>query len=130
MSDDRIREMMDSLFLSGALEVSAVDENGEILYSFTNKLKEIDPYLEQLSEYTPITLGTIPVTYYDTETEAVEHRSKVDNLLNLITKMEVDSVAQSDSVCSSPAYDPNECLSNEESLWMSVEKVLRAVELN
>ena len=38
MNDDQIIE---ELILAGALEASAVSETGELLYSFTNKLKDI-----------------------------------------------------------------------------------------
>jgi hypothetical protein len=38
---------IEHLILEGGIEVSAVDENGELLYSFTDKLKEVDPKLYQ-----------------------------------------------------------------------------------
>jgi hypothetical protein len=38
-------DIIDELILSGALEASAVDENGEMLYSFTQKLKDVNPTL-------------------------------------------------------------------------------------
>jgi hypothetical protein len=38
-------EWIERLILEGGIEVSAVDENGELLYSFTDKLKEVDPKL-------------------------------------------------------------------------------------
>ena len=49
------------------------------------KLEETDPYAEQIDEEC-ITedLGPIPVTIYDTETQAIEHRSTVANLLKQI----------------------------------------------
>ena len=38
--------VIDKLILEGALEIGGIDvENGEILYNFTNKLKEIMPEL-------------------------------------------------------------------------------------
>lgn len=48
MNDDQIIE---ELILAGALEASAVSETGELLYSFTNKLKDINPdlYREHLN---------------------------------------------------------------------------------
>jgi len=39
-------EMFDDLILSGALEVSGIDiDTGEILYNFTDKIKDIHPKL-------------------------------------------------------------------------------------
>lgn len=39
-------ENIDDLILAGAIEVAAVDSNtGELLYQFTDKLKEINPEL-------------------------------------------------------------------------------------
>lgn len=42
---NRDDEWIEKLILEGALEVSAVDENGELLYQFTDKLQEVDPLL-------------------------------------------------------------------------------------
>lgn len=36
-------EFIDHLILNGALEPGSVNENGEILFSFTEKLREVDP---------------------------------------------------------------------------------------
>ena len=36
-------EFFDNLILQGAMEFSGVDQDGEILYAFTNKLPEVDP---------------------------------------------------------------------------------------
>jgi hypothetical protein len=48
-SDDKIEE----LILSGALEVSGIDiDTGEMLYNFTDKLKDINPELfKDMSDY-------------------------------------------------------------------------------
>lgn len=42
---ERDEEWIEKLILEGALEISAVDENGEFLYQFTDKLQEVDPKL-------------------------------------------------------------------------------------
>lgn len=43
---DREKEIMDRLLVSGAVEMAGVDsETGEILYHFTDKLKEVMPEL-------------------------------------------------------------------------------------
>lgn len=36
-------EFIDHLILNGALEPGSVNEDGEMLFSFTEKLKEVDP---------------------------------------------------------------------------------------
>lgn len=42
-------DFLDSLILEGALEPTAIDsDSGEILYSFTDKLKEVDPMMYKL----------------------------------------------------------------------------------
>lgn len=43
--DDKEQKIIDMLVLSGALEMSGISESGEILYNFTNKLKEVMPDL-------------------------------------------------------------------------------------
>jgi DNA repair exonuclease SbcCD ATPase subunit len=53
------------------------------------KKNEDDPYADQLIENACVSAGTRPVTHYDTEAEAVEHRTVVDNLEKAIaTKAE------------------------------------------
>lgn len=42
---DKDDNWIEKLILDGAIEVAGVDENGELLYSFTEKLKQIDPKL-------------------------------------------------------------------------------------
>jgi len=57
------------------------------------KQNESDPYAEQISETDALeTLGTLPKTIYDTETQAIEHRSTVASLLQQIER----KVAESD----------------------------------
>jgi DNA repair exonuclease SbcCD ATPase subunit len=50
------------------------------------KENEVDPYLEQLSEFVVEDLGTMPKTHYDSEQEAIEHKTTVSNLINQIEK--------------------------------------------
>lgn len=46
--DDAISQIIDDLILEGGLEVAGVDpETGEMLYSFTPKVKELMPELYQ-----------------------------------------------------------------------------------
>ena len=46
MREKSDNELIDGLILNGAIEVSAVDQNtGELLYSFTPKIKELMPSL-------------------------------------------------------------------------------------
>lgn len=42
---DEIDMMIEKLILIGAMEVAGMNEEGEFLYEFTPKLKEIDPEL-------------------------------------------------------------------------------------
>ena len=51
------------------------------------KNAETDPYAEQIDEQcTDEVLGAAPITHYDTEAEAIEHRSTVANLLQQIER--------------------------------------------
>lgn len=40
-------EFFDKLILEGAMEFAGVDEEGEMLYSFTSKLEEVSPEMHQ-----------------------------------------------------------------------------------
>jgi DNA repair exonuclease SbcCD ATPase subunit len=73
-------------------EAEAIRHGGDVANLkkvWEDKKQESNPFSEQLSELTPVTLGPQPVTHYDTEREAVEHRSKVSAILQQIqTKAE------------------------------------------
>jgi DNA repair exonuclease SbcCD ATPase subunit len=73
-------------------EAEAIRHSGDVANLkkvWEDKKKESNPFSEQLSELTPITLGQQPVTHYDTEREAVEHRGRVSAILQQIqTKAE------------------------------------------
>ena len=43
--DDKEQKIIDMLILSGAVEVAGMADNGEMLYNFTEKLKEVMPDL-------------------------------------------------------------------------------------
>jgi len=62
------------------------------------KLAELDPYAEQVSEYTEVVLGAQPVTHYDTEAEAVTHLSQVANLLQQITTKTAETDPYTDQI--------------------------------
>jgi len=62
------------------------------------KLAELDPYAEQVSEYTEVVLGVQPVTHYDTEAEAVTHLSQVANLLQQITTKTAETDPYTDQI--------------------------------
>ena len=62
------------------------------------KLAELDPYAEQVSEYTEVVLGSQPVTHYDTEAEAVTHMSQVANLLQQITTKTAEADPYTDQI--------------------------------
>jgi DNA repair exonuclease SbcCD ATPase subunit len=70
-------------------EQEAFKHNAElesILALIESKQTEVDPYVDQISEYTREDLGSKPKTHYKTEQEAIEHRSKVSSLLEQIEK--------------------------------------------
>jgi DNA repair exonuclease SbcCD ATPase subunit len=73
-------------------EAEAIRHSGDVSNLkkvWEDKKQESNPFSEQLSELTPITLGQQPVTHYDTEREAVEHRGRVSAILQQIqTKAE------------------------------------------
>ena len=62
------------------------------------KLDELDPYAEQVSEYTDVVLGAQPVTHYDTEAKAVTHLSQVANLLQQITTKTAETDPYTDQI--------------------------------
>ena len=92
-------------------EAEAIRHSSE-LENIENKIeeksKEVDPYLEQLKEYTIVELGPMPVTHYDTETQAIEHRSRVENLLQSITNKdnETDPYTEQITEMESQALQP------------------------
>ena len=84
-----------SLFILGKIPVtyykteSEAIKHGSEIENISQKIEtkrnESDPYLEQIDEEcTNEILGLPPVTHYDTETEAVEHRSTVATLVQQI----------------------------------------------
>ena len=98
----------DSLFVLGPVPVTyyktqaeAIKHNSE-LESISNQLNakqnELDPYAEQIVENNIdlAPLGSLPVTIYDTEVEAIEHRATVANVLQQIEHKdsEVDPYAE------------------------------------
>lgn len=46
-SDAEDEKFVDDLILSGALEPAGLDQNGEMLFTFTEKLAQVDPKLYQ-----------------------------------------------------------------------------------
>ena len=68
-------------------EAEAVRQSTEIdniKKQIEEKLAEVDPYSEQLSENSSVEVGARPNTHYDTETQAIEHRTKISSLLQQI----------------------------------------------
>lgn len=47
MIPEKDAEFFDNLILNGAMEFAGVDEDGEMLYTFTHRLAEIDPELHK-----------------------------------------------------------------------------------
>ena len=77
-----------------ATEAEAIKHGSElenIQNQIDAKLAETDPYAEQIDEEcTNEVLGAPPVTHYDTEAEAIEHRSVVASLIKQIEKKAED----------------------------------------
>lgn len=77
-------------------EAEAIKHSGEvdrIRRQIQEKHDEIDPYLEQIVELSShlTHVAEKPVTFYDTETEAVQHQAAVDHLLVQITSKEAEA---------------------------------------
>ena len=84
-------------------EVEAFRHSSElegVKQKITDKEAETDPYAEQANELlsSVTTLFKQPVTVYDTETEAVQHQSAVDNLLVQITTKEGEADPYADQI--------------------------------
>jgi DNA repair exonuclease SbcCD ATPase subunit len=62
------------------------------------KLDELDPYAEQVLEYTEVVLSAQPVTHYDTEAKAVTHMSQIANLLQQITTKTAETDPYTDQI--------------------------------
>jgi len=76
-------------------EAEAIKHSSElenIQSQIAAKLSETDPYAEQIAEqYILEDIGSAPVTHYDTEAEAIEHRTIVANLENSIAAKAAES---------------------------------------
>lgn len=48
--NDEQEEYFDMLILAGAVEVAGIDEKGDFLYRFTDKMSEIDPTLKETAD--------------------------------------------------------------------------------
>ncbi len=82
-------------------EAEAIRHSSElenIQKQIDTKLLELDPYAEQILEYTEVVLGAQPVTHYDTEAKAVTHMSQVANLLQQITTKTAESDPYTDQI--------------------------------
>jgi len=93
-TQNELEKNKNSLFVLGEkpttyykTETEAIKHGTEVerlLQQINDKKSEKNPYLEQLSELTEVTLGPMPVTIYDTEREAYDHKNTVRNLEQLI----------------------------------------------
>lgn len=76
-------------------EAEAIKHSSElenIQSQISAKLAETDPYAEQIAEQCILEdIGSAPVTHYDTEAEAIEHRTIVANLENSIAAKAAES---------------------------------------
>jgi DNA repair exonuclease SbcCD ATPase subunit len=68
-------------YLTAAEAIKHGSELENIQNQINSKLAETDPYAEQIAEQCTFDdIGSSPVTHYDTEAEAVEHKTTVANL--------------------------------------------------
>lgn len=78
-----------------ATEAEAIRHSSEIeriQNQIDDKLNETDPYSEQIAEQCSVDdLGPRPVTHYNTEAEAIEHKSVVATLISQIEKKAEDT---------------------------------------
>lgn len=78
-----------------ATEAEAIRHSSEIeriQHQIDDKLSETDPYSEQIAEQCSFDdLGPRPVTHYNTEAEAIEHKSVVATLISQIEKKAEDT---------------------------------------
>ena len=79
-------KMPSTLYKTEAEAFKHSSELESIRQKISDKQNETDPYADQAAELLPsvTTVGKQPVTFYDTEAEAVTHSSTVDNLLTQI----------------------------------------------
>ncbi len=100
-TQNELEKNKNSLFVLGIApsthyktEAEAIKHSSElenIQNQIDAKMAETDPYAEQIDEEcTDEVLGAAPVTHYDTEAEAIEHRSVVASLLKQIEKKAED----------------------------------------
>jgi len=85
-------------YLTEAEAIRHSSELENIQKQIDAKLVELDPYAEQVSEYTEVVLGAQPVTHYDTEAKAVTHMSQVANLLQQITTKTAETDPYTDQI--------------------------------
>lgn len=57
-----------------------------VLNSIESKIKETDPYSDQISELSSVVLGPRPNTVYDTEEQARAHQQRVNTLIDRIAE--------------------------------------------
>jgi ABC-type dipeptide/oligopeptide/nickel transport system ATPase subunit len=75
-------------------EAEAIRHSGDVANLkkiWEDKQSEINPFAEQLTEYTEVVLGPQPRTHYDTEREAIEHRSRVASLVDQIERKALET---------------------------------------
>lgn len=105
MDDDKIFE---DLILSGALEPAGIDiETGEILYNFTEKLKDVSPSLH--NEFS---------TYFSTEVSGLWENGFLD--------MDITQVNPSITL-TAKALDPDEVSKLEKNRQYTLKEIVRII---
>ena len=101
-TQNELEKNKNSIFVLGDMpttyyktEAEAIKHSSElenIQNQITAKLAETDPYAEQIAEQCTFEdIGSPPVTHYDTEAEAVEHKAIVANLEKSIESKAAES---------------------------------------
>jgi DNA repair exonuclease SbcCD ATPase subunit len=84
-----------------ATEAEAIRHSSELnslKQAMDAKEAEVNPFTEQLLDYTEVEIGTMPVTHYDTEAAAIKHSSQVNSLLTQITNKHAETDPYSEQI--------------------------------
>lgn len=100
--------IIDNLILNGALEAAGIDiETGEMLYNFTEKLKDVDPLMHDEFQ-----------RYFSSETMALWEHGFID--MDLTLDEPIVSLTQK-------AFDTNEVMRLEKNHQYTLKEIIRII---
>jgi hypothetical protein len=100
--------IIDNLILNGALEAAGIDiETGEMLYNFTEKLKDVDPLMHDEFQ-----------RYFSSETMALWEHGFID--MDLTLDEPIVSLTQK-------AFDANEVMRLEKNHQYTLKEIIRII---